>query len=81
MMTAAEIRDAMLKGVDQFRHVRTGRVFSMDPAQEELLRGPDAERVLLIGFPVNPSIRQRGRKWQWLSPKNLEPVALKEQGR
>jgi hypothetical protein len=53
----------------------------MDPAQEELLRGPDAERVLLIGFPVNPSIRQRGRKWQWLSPKNLEPVALKEQGR
>ncbi len=72
MMTGAEMREAMLKGIDRFQHVGTGRVFLMDPAQECLLREDDADEVLLIGFPENPSPRQRGRRWQWLAVKNLQ---------
>lgn len=74
-MKAAEMKEAMKGGVDRYRHVKTGRVFALDPAQWRLLAEYDDDAVLLIGFPIKPSIRQRGRKWQWLAPKNLELAA------
>ncbi len=76
-MTGAEIREAMLRGVSRFRHVRTGREFSLDPLQACLLEDADADAVLLIGYPVQQHPRKRGRKWQWLAPKNLE-IATKQ---
>lgn len=71
-MTGAEVREAMKRGIDRFRHARSGREFALDPAQATLLEGDDADEVLLIGFPIQQNPRKRGRKWSWLAPKNLE---------
>lgn len=69
-MSPLEIKRAMQDGHDRFRVARSGRIYRLDPAQECLIEDNEDD-VLLIGFPEQASPRNRGRKWQWLAPKNL----------
>lgn len=67
------MRAAMLEGKRLFRHKGSGRVFVLDPAQVNVLEDDDdGSDVLLIGHPAKAHPRQKGRKWQWLAPRNLE---------
>jgi len=79
-MTNQEVLDLLVKGNTRFVAKRSKRVYFIHSDQQEILKmaGP-AEDLLLIGFPetLSPRMamrRYRGRKWVWLSPKNINPA-------
>ncbi len=70
-MTPMEMKAALKAGHDRFV-TRSGKVYSLDPAQECLILN-EKDDPLLVGFPVKRHPRKRGgRNWYWLSIKGLE---------
>ncbi|MBY3333797.1 hypothetical protein HFN98_24715 [Rhizobium laguerreae] len=82
-MTNQEVYEALERGESRFVAKRSGRVYLIPSDQKELLLANDDD-LLLIGWPemLSPKMslrRYRGRKWVWLSPKNIAiapPAAL-----
>lgn len=72
VMTDEDLYDAMERGEDLFVHVKSGRLYAIDPAQRSVLK-PFGQKppVLVVGFPDKPHPRQRGCRWRWLSPASL----------
>lgn len=72
-MTKADMIAALENGTFRFRHSVSGRVYLVNPDQVDLLKQYHQDGdVLLHGHPAKPNPDQRGSKWQWLNPKNLE---------
>lgn len=76
-MTNEAVYNALAAGHTRFIAKRSGKVYFIHTDQMEILK-PFTDDVLLIGFPEiqSPTRTMRrfrgGRKWVWLSPKNIE---------
>lgn len=72
-MTATELRVALENGVSRFRHTKSGKVYIVDRAASiHLFDDGDHDDITVIGYPEIKPIRNRGRVWQYLSPRAIE---------
>lgn len=66
IMTNKELFEALEKGFTEFIHVKSSKIYSVEPGQRYLLEFGDAA---VMAYPVAP--KPRGRYWQLVSPRNL----------
>lgn len=75
-MTNEEVYESLKGGNNRFLAKRSKRVYFVHIDQMAILT-PFTDDVLIVGWPetLSPAMkmrRYRGRKWVWLSPKNIE---------